>query len=122
MKTETDKETLIAYDRFSDAVEKFKTHRKRKGSIASFSRTRTCEDIRAYLNIHELVGAGINKGILDDDVCYFFWSGEMAHACKDVGPLIEFIQTRPGEKYSYVELVELNSRWLKRSEREDRFD
>jgi hypothetical protein len=119
-KTEMDGELLIAHERFSKAVEILETHLGGQTSIDAFVDTEPYRHIRAYLNLHELMGVGINKGVLDEKVCYDFWSGEMRRAYEKTKPLIEKIQELPSERHTYIELVSVSERWIKRDKRKGR--
>jgi hypothetical protein len=73
--------------------------------------------VRAYLNIHELVAVGIHTGVLDEEVCYEFWSDELMDAYRDGKPIIEFLRKhKDGSPFSYVDLEKLNMMWMKRND------
>jgi len=113
-RTETDKHTLDQYKAFKTACEKLKQHLENKQLLEDFSKTDEYFQIRDYLNVHELMAVGINRDVFDDSVCENFWSGELYRACRDAGPLIEWIQKQPGENETYTEFVKVNKRWRKR--------
>jgi hypothetical protein len=113
-RTETDKHTLDQYKAFKNACDKLKEHLEGKRPLEDFSKTDEYFQIRDYLNVHELMGVGINREVFDDWVCEDFWSGELYRACRDTGPLIEWIQRQPGEAETYIELLEVNQRWRER--------
>jgi len=118
-RTETDKHTLDQYKAFKEACETLKQHLESKQSLDDFSKSDQYFQIRDYLNVHELMAVGINRDVFDDFVCEDFWSGELYRACRDAGPLIEWIQKQPGEAKTYIEFVEVNKRWRQR-DRTDR--
>jgi hypothetical protein len=70
--------------------------------------------IREYLNLHELMGVGINQGVFDDHVCFDFWHGELRRAYQATEALIQYIQSQPGGNKTYVELVKVQERWAAR--------
>ncbi len=61
-----------------------------------FADTPSYFNIRDYLNLHELMSVGLEKDVFDDDVCFFFWSGELKRAYESTRPLIEYVQMLPG--------------------------
>src|SRR5664280_2734479 len=83
IKTETDKDTLEAHKRFTAAVEIMRAHLAKNRTLDEFADADEYWDIRSYLNLHELMGVGINQRVFDDNVCYDFWSGELTRAYKD---------------------------------------
>jgi len=113
-RTETDKHTLDQYKEFKKACDKLKEHLENKHPLEEFSKTDSYFQIRDYLNVHELMGVGINREVFDDFVCEDFWSGELYRACRDTEPLIEWIQRQPGEAETYIELLKVNKRWRER--------
>ena len=114
-KTETDKHTLDQYRAFQSACER--EHLDKKLPLEQFSKTNEYLRIRDYLNVHELMGVGINRDVFDDFVCEDFWSGELRRAYRDTKPLIEWIQKQPDEAYAYVELLKVNNRWQERDQK-----
>jgi len=114
IKTETDDDTLSAHDKFNEAAELFRTHLNSGKTCEEFVSTQGYLDIRAYLNLHELMAVGINQKVFDNDVCYDFWSGELDKACERTQELIVYIQSRPDEPGTYCELVKVSQDWEKR--------
>ena len=112
-KTEMDRDTLEAHKDFTEAVKKLKESLI-EGKMNSFENTKEYWDIRDYLNLHELMSVGLMQEVYDDKVCYFFWSGELERAYTDTRPLIEYVQTLPDQKGTYVELVKVAWRWAER--------
>lgn len=76
-KTEMDKNTLDQHRQFKEAIEKLAEHLKKNRKIEEFvdSETDNYWAIRDYLNLHELVGVGINQEVFDDHVCTTFGQG-----------------------------------------------
>jgi hypothetical protein len=60
------------------------------------------------------MSVGIKRDVFDDFVCYDFWSGELARAHVDTAELIRYVQSLPGERETYCELLEMQKRWAKR--------
>jgi Domain of unknown function (DUF4760) len=113
-KTEMDKHTLAQHKSYKKAVEKLTGHLQAKKPLEEFSEMPEYWHIRDYLNLHELMGVGINQEVFDDHVCEDFWSGELYRACRDTGPLIEWIRAQPDEDRTYIELLAVNKRWQDR--------
>ena len=113
-KTEMDGETLTAYEKYTKAVGAMENHLKSSRTLEEFVGTPEYFDIRGYLNLHELMGVGINQEVFDDDVCYDFWAGELTRAFNATKQLIEHIQNQPEERYTYCELQEVHKRWQER--------
>jgi hypothetical protein len=112
-KTEMDRETLNAHEKFVEAVGVLENH-FRQNTLDEFVKTKAYWDIRGYLNLHELMAVGINQRVFDDDVCYDFWASELENAYKKTKPLIEYIQKHNDEESMYCELVVVKNRWMKR--------
>jgi Domain of unknown function (DUF4760) len=116
-KTEMDRETLQANEKFNKAVKSLKVFLDEGKSLVKFVDTQEYWDIRGYLNLHELMAVGINKRVLDVDLCYDFWSGELLRAYADTKVLIEHIQAQAGDRFTYCEMIEVAERWKKRDEK-----
>jgi hypothetical protein len=111
-RTEMDENALNAHKKFTAAVEHMQTHRHE--SLDQFVKSQQYKDIRSYLNLHELMAVGIAREVFDDNVCYDFWSGELGRAYASTRILIDYVQSRPGEEDTYIELVKVANRWAKR--------
>jgi hypothetical protein len=114
VKTEMDRDTLVAHKRFTDATKKLKEGGSKKEDFEEFAKTSDYANIRDYLNLHELMAVGLFQKVFDDDVCYFFWSGELKRAYGSTQALIAYIQELPGEAGTYIELVKVAKRWAKK--------
>ena len=68
-------------------------------------------EIRAYLNIHELMAEGILNGSIDDKTCSEFWSDEFARAARGAAALINDIRQQPGGQHTYDGIMALRIRW-----------
>jgi hemerythrin-like domain-containing protein len=80
-------------------------------SLEAFESTDEYHQIRAYLNIHELVAVGIHHDVLDENVCFDFWADELLSAYRDASKLIAFIQTQATGRHSYSDLKRLYKSW-----------
>jgi len=75
------------------------------------------EDIRAFLNICELIAVGVNKGAFSKSVSEAYWGDVIPNAYQTAKQLINSIRNTPGEgsRYTYVNLEKLAKRWAKRT-------
>lgn len=113
LKTEMDRETLESHKRYTAALAKLASVVGADGKIhgSSFIESDEYWAIRDYLNLHELMAVGILKEVFDDDVCYDFWAGEMRRAYAQAMPLINYVQSKPGEEYTYAEMLKVAKKW-----------
>jgi hypothetical protein len=114
IKTEMDRDALAAHKKFTTATDSLQAALKDSKNLDAFATTDAYWNLRDYLNLHELMSVGILNKVLDDDVCYFFWSGEMERTYENTLPLIRYVQTLQGEHDTYIELVKVAKRWMKR--------
>jgi hypothetical protein len=114
IKTEMDEKMIVAYDNFHSGLEAMRKARNIEDFCTSENSRAHYLAIRKYLNVHELIAVGIKKEVLDKDVCYDYWCDTLTNGYRDAEPLIEYVRSRPKNKYTYSDLRELNSRWLQR--------
>jgi hypothetical protein len=107
LKTEADSYTFLAWKEFEAAREALLVC----ADLASFQNTEHWMALRRYLNLHELIAVGINQRVLDNDVCFEFWSGELRRAYRDCKLVIEHIQSNKDEQDTYAEIVNLHNKW-----------
>jgi hypothetical protein len=112
LKTEIDKTVIDLYNKFKANAQ----------SIAfvpdPLDLTRSdYEDIRAFLNICELIAVGVNKGAFSKSVSEAYWGDVIPNAYQTAKQLINNIRNTPGEgsRYTYVNLEKLAKRWAKRT-------
>ncbi|MHC2706361.1 hypothetical protein ACVMHZ_009548 [Bradyrhizobium liaoningense] len=114
LKTETDEKMLTAYDNFHKGV----IAMGNAPNAAAFCTSATTRDeylsIRKYLNVHELVAVGIKEKVLDPDVCYSYWGDTLTSNFNEAKPVLDFLETRPKNKYTYADLRKLNAEWVAR--------
>src|SRR5262245_6839697 len=89
VKTVMDKEALDAHKNYESGINAMKDYLQSGRTLANFAATDRYKQIRTYLDLHELLGTGINQGVYDDAVAYSFWSEELKRACRDTKDLIE---------------------------------
>jgi hypothetical protein len=114
LKTELDKSNVDAYHAFEAAFKALRT--VEKGTMSEFRQTPEYRDIRAYLNIHELIAVGIHQGVLDEDVCFEFWAGELIDAYRSGKTVVDLV--REDSPLSYVAFERAYYRWVERENRE----
>jgi Domain of unknown function (DUF4760) len=114
LKTEMDKTVIDRYD-------KFKANAPSIAFVPDPSDlTRSdYDDIRAFLNICELIAVGVNKGAFSKSVSEAYWGDVIPEAYQTAKELINNIRTTPGEgsRYTYVNLEKLAKRWAKRTKK-----
>jgi hypothetical protein len=114
LKTETDEKMLTAYDNFHKGI----IAMRNAPDVATFCTSEGTREqylwVRKYLNVHELVAVGIKEHVLDPDVCYAYWGDTLTNNFNDAKPLLDFLRTRPKNKYTYADLEKLNSEWVER--------
>jgi hypothetical protein len=113
LKTEMDEKMVQAWSNYTKAIAKWREIQVPvKVWIQSYPTE--YEHLRGYLNIHELLAAGVRKKILDEDICFEFWSNVLTRACYDLRDLINHIREAPGQEWTYHSLTWLNREWLRR--------
>jgi hypothetical protein len=116
LKTDMDAGMLASHLAFEDAVLNLKQHLLDGKSIEKFCEGgKVYKDIRAYLNIHELVAVGIKNKVFDGDVCYNYWSDALVRQTDLTYQLIEHESSAEGGEASYLELRKLSIEWKKRT-------
>jgi hypothetical protein len=108
LKTEMDRAIIDAYIAYEVAIDRFSQH----GEVDKlFADSSDYQSVRTYLNIHELVAVGIHSKMLDESVCFSFWSDELIAAYKQGKPLIEHMR-KLGTPLCYVDLERLHTSWV----------
>jgi hypothetical protein len=112
LKTEMDR-TMI------DLYNKFKTQAPSITSIPHPFGRKDYEDVRAFLNICELIAVGVNKGAFSKSVSYAYWGDVIPESYRTAKQLITNIRNTPGEgsRHTYVDLEELAEKWSKKEAR-----
>lgn len=116
LKTELDKGVSEAYDTYKESVDAF--IKKTNISVAQFEKDESKDytKICSCLNINELIAVGIRSGVLDEDVCYEFWGGELIQRAEDCKRVVEYCQEK--NPYAYKEMEHLGMRWRQRRDKE----
>ena len=75
--------------------------------------TQEYHDIRAFLNICDLIAVGINEGAFSDRVSSAYWGDVLPDSYRDAEPLIKQIRSTPGEgtAHTYADLEKLCKKW-----------
>lgn len=115
-KTEMDKSMLDAHNTYLDGIKELKEFMRHNDSLEKFTKTHKehYRGIRSYLNLHELMGVGIEKNVFDDYVCFDYWADELYRICENAAPVIKYVRDRPDGLYTYTALIELQERWKDR--------
>lgn len=111
LKTEMDSHLLSAHKKYRTGIEVLETHLAAGKTLEAFTKTKEYDEIRDYLNVHELLAVGIHRDVLDDHVSFEFWHRELMRACAKTANLIAYVQTLPDSQKTYVDLVALCKRW-----------
>lgn len=114
LKTETDEKMLTAYDNFHKGIIALSESPNAESFCTSDNTRESYLWVRKYLNVHELIAVGIKERVLDPDVCYAYWGDTMTNNVSDAKPVLDFLKTRPKNKYTYSDLQELNTNWVER--------
>lgn len=105
-----DKSMIDAFDAYRkgrDALKKVTS----QPEFETFVTTSDYRAIREYLNIHELIAAGIHNGVFDKKVCRSYWCAILTNACIDVKSVIDHARSLKGGRLTYCELERLNKEW-----------
>ena len=115
LKTEMDATAIALYD-------KFKTHTLALTAMPTMTGSAHYRDVRAFLNICELIAIGINKGAFSESVSYAYWGDVIPNSYQTARQLINRIRTTSGEgsPATYAELERLAEKWAKRKASADR--
>jgi Domain of unknown function (DUF4760) len=112
LKTEMDHENLESHKKYTRALAKLASIVESNGEIQNdFAESDEYWAIRDYLNLHELMAVGILKNVFDDHVCHDFWAGELLRAYHGAMPLIDYVQSLPGQQGTYVEMIKVANDW-----------
>ncbi len=112
LKTEMDHENLESHKSYTSALAKLASVVGTNGEMpSSFAGSDEYWAIRDYLNLHELMAVGILKNVFDDHVCHDFWAGELQRAYQGAMPLINYVQSQPGQKGTYTEMIKVARDW-----------
>ncbi len=109
IKTEIDPHAIELYRRFRAAVPTMQALAERP----DVERDEDFRDVRAYLDICELVAVGIKEKAFSDRISYAYWGDVLPRTLADGRPLIERIRQTAGEGtvQTYTELKLLCERW-----------
>ena len=109
LKTEMDDKMLEAYANSRTGFELLKDGTP----VKSFIGTNDYKVVRKYLNVHELMAAGITHGVLDEKTCFSFWADQLVKDCTAARELIVQIRRTPreGTQYTYHGMEELVAKW-----------
>src|SRR5437763_384789 len=90
VKTEIDKTAI-------DLYRKFKTHAPSMTSVPPLGQREDYEDVRAWLNICELIAVGVNRRAFSKSVSYAYWGDVIPESYQTAKQLINNIRNTTGE-------------------------
>jgi hypothetical protein len=111
LKTETDDKVIRLYDEFKRIAPGL-----REAAFDDFIFTKECQQVRAFLNVCELIAVGVNEGVLSDRVAFAYWGDVLPESYLAAEPFIRFVRRRPqiGSPQTYAELEILSRKWHQR--------
>jgi len=109
LKTEMDQTLIELYSRFIAIAPSIAEH----PSLSDFSKTKECQEVRAFLNICELIAVGIIQGAFSERVSLAYWGDTLPNAYKDTLRLIQHVRNAPGggSDLTYIGLESICERW-----------
>jgi hypothetical protein len=109
LKTEMDQTMIDLYSRFKEIAPSLARH----PSISEFAKTKEHQQVRAFLNICELIAVGINQGAFSERVSLAYWGDVLPSAYRDTLPLIEYVRkaSNDGSALTYIDLEIISKRW-----------
>jgi hypothetical protein len=110
LKTEMDQQAIDCYKKFkSRTFQQYETWAQRP----DFATGKDYHDVRAFLNICELIAVGILHKAFSDLVSYAYWGDVLPDALARAKPLINRIRETKGEgtKHTYCDLESLCKKW-----------
>jgi hypothetical protein len=112
LKTDVDEKTIDLYTKFKRAVRGLEA----RTSFDDFVGEQEYQDLRAFLNICELIAVGIKQKAFSDSVSFAYWGDVLPRSYRDAEVLIKYIRNAPreGTPHTYVDLERLCKKWSKR--------
>jgi hypothetical protein len=110
LKTDLDQGAIALYDKFKRASRDLET---RTAFDDGFIETEGYKDLRAFLNVCELIAVGIKQKAFSESISYAYWGDVLPRSYRDANILIQYIRSTPGEgtRHTYVDLERLSNRW-----------
>jgi len=119
LKIETDEKLIALYARFLDLYPQHRQITTDEAYSSFKARTEEFKDTRSFLNLLELIAAGVNHHAFSNAVSYDYWGDVLINAWDDCHSLIRFIRADKGGG-SFREIEKLHARW-KRQASKDRW-
>lgn len=96
-----------------DLYQKFKTHAPLVASSPKPWQHEEYENVRAWLNICELIAVGVNNGAFSETVSEAYWGDVIPSSFQTAKELIAKIRNNPeeGSQHTYVDLEKLAKKW-----------
>ena len=81
--------------------------------VLDVERRNAYEDIRAFLNICELIAVGVRKRAFSKGVSKAYWGDVIPSSYQTAKQLIDDIRRTPGEgsRYTYIDLEKVAKKW-----------
>jgi hypothetical protein len=114
VKTEMDSEMLKAYEKYIVGARALQVASGNATTMRNFAATEDYRHVRSYLNIHELLAVGLDYGVFDEDVCFFFWSDTLVRHCRECEAVLRLVRQSPDGSATYLNLRKLNARWTEK--------
>jgi Domain of unknown function (DUF4760) len=113
LKTEIDQTAISLYKTFKAKAPSITTI---PDPVLDAARWNAYEDIRAFLNICELIAVGIKKRAFSKSVSKAYWGDVIPKSYRDAKQLIDDIRRTPeeGSRYTYIDLEKLAKKWAKK--------
>jgi hypothetical protein len=109
LKTEMDDKIIGLYKKFRSREGTFEAW----AANPAFRHDPDYDDIRAFLNICELIAVGIFHKAFSKKISYAYWGDVLPNCYRHARPLIEKIRQTPSEgtKHTYIDLQKLCKKW-----------
>jgi len=118
LKTEMDQTMIDLYNNFRAIAPSIAL----SPSIPEFSKSKDYQQVRAFLNICELIAVGINEGAFSERVSLAYWGDVLPYAYKASLPVIEHVRKSSGDSsaLTYIDLENICKRWINDTSKQKR--
>lgn len=99
-KTETDEKLIMLYDTFKSEIKMV----TQGAPISSIVNSQHYKDLRAFLNLCELIAVGIRRKAFSDDVSFHYWADVLRDSFRDAKPLIDYVRKAESTPATYCDL------------------
>jgi hypothetical protein len=109
LKTSTDSAVVSMVSAYVEAFKKIRDPKRPPGPMVIEPEDQSA--IISYLNILELIAVGVHNGVLDERVCFEFWSDQVVARYSEARPVIEELRKTVASRFVFIDLEELSKRW-----------